>query len=105
MLLCLPTLARRQRRIPGPTLCRAEQDRHALLVIHDHMPMTTGQPRLAGRHRHVVVNHQECMAILLGSAQGRAGDPTLAARERRKAEEHVAGCSDCWAMLSLLHEL
>src|SRR5207245_9050920 len=45
------------------------------------------------------------MAILLGSAQGRAGDPTLAARERREAEEHVSRCSDCWAVLSLLHEL
>src|SRR5881409_540265 len=58
----------------------------------------------AGRHRDVVVNHQECMAILLGSVQGRAGDPTLAARERREAEEHVSRCSDCWAVLSLLHE-
>src|SRR6266481_2818347 len=63
------------------------------------------QPGSAGRHRDVVVNHQECMAILLGSVQGRAGDPTLAARERREAEEHVSRCSDCWAMLSLLHEL
>src|SRR5437764_13392912 len=45
------------------------------------------------------------MAILLGSVQGRAGDPTLAARERREAEEHVSRCSDCWAVLSLLHEL
>src|SRR5438128_3918542 len=63
------------------------------------------QPGSAGRHRHVVVNHQECMAILLGSVQGRAGDPTLAARERREAEEHVSRCSDCWAVLSLLHEL
>src|SRR5207247_4768663 len=46
VLLCLPTLARRQRRIPGPTLSRAEQDRHALMVIHGHIPMTTGRPRL-----------------------------------------------------------
>ncbi len=45
------------------------------------------------------------MAILLGSGQGRAGDPTLAARERREAEEHISRCSDCWAVLSLLHEL
>jgi len=45
------------------------------------------------------------MAILLGSVQGRAGDSTLAARERREAEEHVSRCSDCWAVLSLLHEL
>jgi len=45
------------------------------------------------------------MAILLGSGQSRAGDPALAARERREAEEHVGRCSDCWAMLSLLHEL
>src|SRR5437870_3875723 len=63
------------------------------------------QPGSAGRHRDVVVNHQECMAILLGSVQGRAGDSTLAARERREAEEHVSRCSDCWAVLSLLHEL
>ncbi len=45
------------------------------------------------------------MAILLGSGQGRAGDPTLAARGRREAEEHISRCSDCWAVLSLLHEL
>src|SRR6266705_2301103 len=62
-------------------------------------------PGSGGRHRDVAVNHQECMAILLGSVQGRAGDPTLAARERREAEEHVSRCSDCWAVLSLLHEL
>src|SRR2546427_12147087 len=75
--------------------------------------MRNEPPQVAARHnrgrpvviRDVLVNHQECMAILLGSGQGRAGDPTLAARERRKAEEHVARCSDCWAMLSLLHEL
>src|SRR5207245_11430455 len=62
-------------------------------------------PGSARRHRDVAVNHHECMAILLGSGQGRAGDPALAARERREAEEHVGGGSDCWAMLSLLHEL
>src|SRR5216117_3355036 len=45
------------------------------------------------------------MAILLGSPRGRARDPAPAARERREAEEHVARCSDCWAVLSLLHEL
>src|SRR5206468_11339416 len=45
------------------------------------------------------------MAILLGSGRGRAGNPALAARERREAEEHVSRCSDCWAVLSLLHEL
>src|SRR2546427_10265385 len=75
--------------------------------------MRNEPPQVAARHnrgrpvviRDVLVNHQECMAILLGSGQGRAGDPTLAARERRKAGEHVARCSDCWAMLSLLHEL
>src|SRR3989454_9024207 len=63
------------------------------------------QPGSARRHRDVAVNHHECMAILLGSGQGRAGDPALAARERREAEEHVGRCSDCWAMLSPLHEL
>src|SRR5438132_558764 len=52
------------------------------------------QPGSAGRHRDVVVNHQECMAILLGSVQGRAGDSTIAARERREAEEQVSRCSD-----------
>src|SRR5213593_4514748 len=45
------------------------------------------------------------MAILLGSPRGRARDPAPAARERREAEEHVGRCSDCWALLSLLHEL
>src|SRR2546422_10132020 len=63
------------------------------------------QPGSAGRHRHVVANHPECMAILLGSGQGRAGDPTLAARERREAEEHISRCYDCRAELSLLQEL
>src|SRR3989442_11272887 len=62
-------------------------------------------PGSADRHRDVAVNHQECMAILLGSVQGRAGDPTLAARERREAEEHVSRCADCGPVLSLLHEL
>jgi hypothetical protein len=37
------------------------------------------------------------MAVLLGSAPGGAA--------RREAEDHVARCSDCWAVLSLLHDL
>src|SRR5947199_252445 len=45
------------------------------------------------------------MAILLGSPRGRARDPAAAARERREAEGHVGRCADCWAVLSLLHEL
>ena len=51
------------------------------------------------------MNHRESMAILLGSPRGRARDPAPAAHERREAEEHVGRCSDCWALLSLLHEL
>ena len=50
------------------------------------------------------MNHQECLAILLRSDRGGArGAP--ATREHRTAEEHVAHCSDCWAVLSVLHEL
>src|SRR5438093_13702278 len=45
------------------------------------------------------------MAILLGAPRGGARDPARAGRERREAEEHVGRCSDCWAVLSLLHEL
>src|SRR5207247_5090773 len=56
-------------------------------------------------HRDVAVNHRESMAIRLGSRRGRARHPAPAARERREAEEHVGRCSDCWAVLSLLHEL
>src|SRR5947209_8499550 len=75
--------------------------------------MRNEPPQLAPRHNwgrpvvigDVAVNHQECLAILLGSARARAGGPAPAARERREAEEHVARCSDCWAVLSLLHEL
>jgi len=51
------------------------------------------------------VNHQDCLATLLGAAGGWATGPAPAARERREAEEHVARCSNCWGVLSLLHEL
>ncbi|HYY05068.1 MAG TPA: hypothetical protein VE997_00720 [Candidatus Limnocylindria bacterium] len=51
------------------------------------------------------MSHEDCLAILVGSAGGRATGPAPAANERREAEEHVARCSDCWAVLSLLHEL
>jgi hypothetical protein len=37
------------------------------------------------------------MAVVLGSSSGTG--------TRREAEEHVARCSDCWAVLALLHEL
>src|SRR3989442_1114698 len=40
-------------------------------------------------NRDVVVNHHECMAILLGSGQGRGGGPTLAAGGGRGAGERV----------------
>lgn len=62
------------------------------------------QPGAGSRHRDVAVNHEDCLAILLRSPGGRPTGPTLAASERREAEEHVARCSDCWAVLSLLHE-
>src|SRR5438046_10051109 len=48
---------------------------------------------------------QEGRAVVRGSVRGRAGDPTLAARERREAEEHGSRCSDCWALLGLRHYL
>jgi len=43
------------------------------------------------------VNHQECIATLLGTG-GSAG-------EQEAARDHAARCSDCWAVLALLHEL
>jgi hypothetical protein len=43
------------------------------------------------------VNHRDCIAILL------KGGPR--APEHQAAEEHVAGCSDCWSVISLVHEL
>jgi len=39
--------------------------------------------------------------VLLASSAGRPTEPGA----RRLAEEHVARCSDCWEVLSLLHEL
>ena len=51
------------------------------------------------------MTHQDCLAILLGSALARTVGPRPEASERREAEEHVARCSDCWAVLTLLHEL
>src|SRR5439155_763712 len=46
VFLGFPTLVRRRCRVPGPTPWGAEQDRHALPVIHGHISMTTGGPRL-----------------------------------------------------------
>jgi hypothetical protein len=45
------------------------------------------------------VNHQDCIATLLGAATG-GGTP-----EQQDAREHAARCSDCWAVLTLFHEL
>jgi hypothetical protein len=51
------------------------------------------------------VTHLDCIATLLvlGGAGAPAGGPSAAARER--ASEHAARCSDCWAVLALLHDL
>src|SRR5439155_10203285 len=46
VFLGFPTLVLRRCRVPGPTPWGAEQDRHALTVIHGHISMTTGGPRL-----------------------------------------------------------
>jgi hypothetical protein len=43
------------------------------------------------------VTHEDCIAILLR--------PEAAPSERQGAEEHIGRCSDCWAVLSLVHEL
>ena len=43
------------------------------------------------------MTHRECMAVLLDAGRGAAA--------RQEAEAHVACCSDCWAVLRLLHEL
>jgi hypothetical protein len=45
------------------------------------------------------VNHQDCIATLLGTAKG--GGTTA----QEDARDHAARCSDCWAVLGLLHEL
>jgi hypothetical protein len=45
------------------------------------------------------VSHQDCIATLLGAAGG------TDSRQQQEAREHAARCSDCWAVLSLLHEL
>lgn len=51
------------------------------------------------------MNHDESIAILLRAVavQPKGGRPS--AEERRQAEEHVARCSDCWEVLSLVYEL
>ena len=51
------------------------------------------------------MTHEDCIAILLGSAPGHPDDPDATARDRRAAEEHVARCSDCWATLEVAHDL
>src|SRR5438445_104874 len=101
MLLCLPTLACRQRRIPGPTLNRAEQDRHALLVIHDHIPMTTGRPRLwrwaTGR---CLISHLRrrraapCGCASAGSPR-RPGSGSAAARSPSRAGSRRTSAGRC----------
>ena len=45
------------------------------------------------------MNHQDCIATLLGTATG-GGTPA-----QQEARDHAARCSDCWAVLALLHEL
>ncbi len=46
------------------------------------------------------MNHGECIAILLRALSGQPS-----AEDDRGAREHVARCSDCWAVLALVHEL
>jgi hypothetical protein len=50
------------------------------------------------------MNHGKSITVLLASAPGSMA-PSPGPRERQEAEEHVATCSDCWAVLGLLHEL
>ena len=45
------------------------------------------------------MNHQDCIATLLGSAK------TAGAPEQQEARDHAGRCSDCGAVLALLHEL
>src|SRR5437867_10275038 len=50
------------------------------------------------------LNHDESIAILVDAVaeEPARGRPTP--DQRREAEEHVSRCSDCWRVLSLLHE-
>lgn len=45
------------------------------------------------------MNHQDCITTLLRAAKG------TEASEQQEARDHAARCSDCWAVLGLLHEL
>ena len=49
------------------------------------------------------MTHQNCIATLLAAPGGETGAPPSVARD--EAQAHVAHCSDCWAVLSLMHEL
>ena len=49
------------------------------------------------------VKHEDVIAILLGS--GTTGPEAPATDNRQAAEEHVANCSDCWAVVRASYEL
>ena len=50
------------------------------------------------------VNHDESIAILLHAVTEQPVRDRPTPDQRRQAEEHVSRCSDCWTMMSLLHE-
>ena len=49
------------------------------------------------------VKHEDVIAILLGS--GTTGPEAPVTGNRQAAEEHVANCSDCWAVVRASYEL
>lgn len=51
------------------------------------------------------VKHDDAIAILLASAPGATPERVPAPSTASAARDHVASCSDCFEVLSLLHEL
>lgn len=49
------------------------------------------------------MNHDESITLLLRVVSDRPSGGRPSAKERRQAEEHVAQCSDCWEVLSVLY--
>ncbi|HKA28149.1 MAG TPA: hypothetical protein VKH82_02145, partial [Candidatus Binatia bacterium] len=50
------------------------------------------------------MKHEDVIAILLGSRTA-GPEPEAKNHDRRMAEEHVANCSDCWAVVRAAYEL
>jgi len=50
------------------------------------------------------VNHDDAIAILLGTSHGSPAGPERSPHEREAAEEHVSRCSDCWTVLASAHQ-